>query len=172
MTGPHPGRPSLLPALFAVALIAALGAFLWLRRGEPRGVTAAAAPAVAAGEVAEPPAAPSSQPAPTAPPARVAAAASASATRLVPEDEPQLSDEEPPEAKSKKPKLTLDEKLALTQTHVEVMKTRAELLQRDIDALDAAGRKEEAAQKQILLTRLRAHMDRLRQAVAERREPE
>ena len=77
-----------------------------------------------------------------------------------------------PEAKAKKPKLTLDQKLELTTQHLDVMKTRATLLEKEIADAEAGGRKDEAAQKRVMLTRLNAHMDRLRAAVAEHREPQ
>lgn len=172
MSVPEPRKPSMLPAAFALLLIVALGVFVWMSRGaEHRDApaTAASAPAAAAGST--------SQPAPTPPVAHApTAAASGGAAQPTgppgPEDEPRLSSQQPPEPKAKKPKLTLDERLQLTQQHIGVMQTRAEAVQREIDALEAAGKKDDAAKMRVVLTRLKAHMDRLRAAIAEHREPE
>jgi hypothetical protein len=171
VSAPEPRKPSMLPAAFALMLIGALGVFVWLRRsGEHRDVpaTEASTPAAAA--------APTSQPAPTPPAAHAPSPSPSPSGGAVaptgPDGEPQMSSQEPPEPKAKKAKLTLDEKLQLAQQHVGVMQTRADVLQREIDGLDGAGKKEEAAQKRVMLTRLKAHMDRLRAAVAEHREPE
>jgi hypothetical protein len=72
----------------------------------------------------------------------------------------------------KKPAMTLDEKLAETQKHIDVMDRRAALVDKEIAALERDGKKQEAAEQRIVVTRLRAHMEELRKAVAERREPQ
>jgi hypothetical protein len=71
----------------------------------------------------------------------------------------------------RKPNLTLDEKLARAQKHIVVMERRATLLEKEIEALDNDGKKQEAADQRIVLKRLHEHTDELRAAIAERREP-
>jgi hypothetical protein len=166
-------KTSLLPALLALLLVGALAVIVWQRSGGERPpVAAPTTPAVAAAPSTTVVVPAPGHPLPAAPVAPAAAPAPPSST-VMPVDKPQLSSEaDEHEPKAKKPKLTLDEKLALTQEHLGAMQTRVDLLQKEIGALDAAGKKDEAAQKRVMLTRLKAHMERLRGAIAEHREPE
>jgi hypothetical protein len=162
VTGPEPRKTTVVPAILGLSAIAILAALLMLRRGHDAPPSRAVPPAAAptAGAPPEPPPAPigTTRPPPTA------------AER--PDGVPMMSRAEPPEPKAKKPPLTLDEKLELTEKHIAVMQTRAELLDREIRTAEAAGKKDEAEQKRIMLTRLKAHMEKLRAAVAEHREPQ
>ena len=76
------------------------------------------------------------------------------------------------EPKAKKPKMTLEEKLEETKKHVVVMERRAQLLEAEIAELEKTGQKDKAAEQRVVLQRLNAHAEKLRQAVAEGREPE
>lgn len=73
---------------------------------------------------------------------------------------------------AKKPKMTLQEKLVETKKHIAVMERRAELLAAEIAELDRKGETQKAAEQRIVLKRLEAHADKLRQDVAEGREPQ
>jgi hypothetical protein len=88
-----------------------------------------------------------------------------------PLDHPQAATGGPPDV-AKKPKMTLEEKLVETTKHIAVMGQRAEILEKEIADLERDGKKQEAAEQRIVLKRLRAHMEELRKAVAEKREPE
>jgi hypothetical protein len=79
--------------------------------------------------------------------------------------------ENPPDMTPKKGKITLDEKLAETAKHIQVMKRRTELLQTEIDQLDKAGKTKEAAEQRIVLERLEKHMKELQTAIDEHKEP-
>ena len=73
---------------------------------------------------------------------------------------------------AKKPKMTLEEKLAEATKHIEVMERRAKLLEDQIAELDRTGNQEVANEKRVLVQRIRLHVEKLRKAVAEKREPE
>ena len=156
------------PALLAVAALVGIYVFV-TRSGEdaeptrhaeaPRGsAPPAVAPSVAPAESPPPGQAPAESPppgqAPTKPP-----------HLLTPEE---FAGHEP---KAKKAKLTLEEKLVETQKHIVVMERRAQLLEAEIAELERTGDKAKAAEQRIVLARLREHADKLRQAVAEGREP-
>jgi hypothetical protein len=68
--------------------------------------------------------------------------------------------------------MNLDEKLAETKKHIEVMEHRAQLLEKEIAELERHGEKQKAAEQRIVLERLHKHADKLREDVAARREPE
>ena len=76
-----------------------------------------------------------------------------------------------PENTAKKAKMTLDERLAEAQKHIPVIERRAELIDQEIEKLEAAGKTQLAAQQRIVAKRLREHVVELKQAIAERREP-
>jgi len=83
---------------------------------------------------------------------------------------PHEVEDAPPEG-SKKPKLTLDEKLAETAKHIEVMKKRSQLLEKEIADLQKAGKTKEAQEQQVVLDRLKDHMKKLQTAIDEHKEP-
>ena len=72
---------------------------------------------------------------------------------------------------AKKPKMNLDERLEEAAKHVKVLERRAELLEKDIEDLDRAGKTKEAAEQRIVRKRLLDHAQELRTDVAERRDP-
>jgi hypothetical protein len=51
------------------------------------------------------------------------------------------------------------------------METRAGLLEEEIAGLDQAGKRAEADERRVVLKRLRIHMDELKKAIDEAREP-
>jgi len=150
-----------LPALLALAALLVL--FL-LMRGRSGGQRERPAPPVATGA--------STRPAPPASAALLPAAPDAGPTSKLGhkvDREPELWNQPRP---TPKPKLALQEKLVLAAKHVEVMATRAGLLEQEIAALERDGKQQAAAEQRIVLMRLRQHMESLRQAIAEGREPE
>ena len=156
------------PALLALGALVAL--YVFVTRDPER---AASAPAQSA-----PAAATAPMPAP---------ALAAPAPQPPPTPAPGSSDDQPPtitphvltpeeyaghEAKAKKPKMTLEEKLAETKKHIDVMEKRAKILEDEIAELERTGQKDKAAEQRIVLERLKAHADKLRKDVAAGREPE
>ena len=158
------------PALLALGALIAL--YVFVTRDPERAASAPAPPAPNA----------ATQPAPNAP-------ALAAPTQAPPPPAPALasSDDEPPtitphvltpeeyaghEAKPKKPKMTLEEKLAETRKHIDVMERRAKILEDEIAELERTGQKDKAAEERIVMERLKAHADKLRKDVAAGREPE
>lgn len=83
---------------------------------------------------------------------------------------PQVA-ESPPDNTPKKGKMNLDEKLAETAKHIDVMKHRADLLRAEIDQLDKAGKTKEAQEQRVVLERLEKHMKSLQTAIDEHKEP-
>jgi hypothetical protein len=156
------------PALLAVAALVAI--YLFVARDKSKAPAAAqhtpAAPAQRA------PAAPAQQtppaPAPSlTPEAQPAGEVPTGVPRaLTPEE---YAGHEP---KANKPPMVLEEKLAETKQHIVVMERRAHLLEAEIAELERKGENEKAAQQRVVLKRLNEHADKLRQAVAEGREPQ
>ncbi|MGE5185214.1 MAG: hypothetical protein ACM31C_24260 [Acidobacteriota bacterium] len=160
---------TLAPALLALAALIAVYVVA-TRDSEP----AASAPVPAAPAVATTPAPAAPAPAMTPPPELPTSHADPT------QDQPPtitphvLSPDEYAghEARPNKPKMTLDDKLAATRTHLEVMARRAKLLEAEIAELERTGQQDKAAQQRIVLRRLEAHADKLRADVAAGREPE
>jgi hypothetical protein len=153
------------PALLALGALIALYVYV-TRDPQP----AASAPAQPAPPVAAAPT-PAAAPAPAAPPSAPEAAPGEGPPTITPHalTPDEFAGHEP---HAKKPKLTLDEKLAETRTHIEVMERRAKLLEAEIGELERNGHSDKAAEQRIVLQRLKAHADKLRADVAAGREPE
>lgn len=161
---------SYAPALLAVVVLAGLYVFITHRHEEPEQPvpTAERAPA------------PVPAPAASAPPSLPVVHDDSTDPKPVPEatdgptKPPQaLTPEEYAghEAKAKKPKMNLEEKLAETTKHISVMEHRASLIDAQVAELEKAGKTKEAAEQRILADRLRKHVEELRADVAAGRDP-
>ncbi len=157
------------PALVALGALIALYVLVTRDSGPAASAPAPAAPAPSVATT--PPPAPAAAPALAPPPAPAETAPAEGAPTITPHV---LSPDEYAghEPKAKKPKMTLDDKLAETRTHIEVMDRRAKLLEAEIAELDRSGQKDKAAEQRIVLARLKVHADKLRADVAAGREPE
>lgn len=76
------------------------------------------------------------------------------------------------EAKAKKPKRTLEERIAAAKEHVLVIDRRVELMEKEIAELDKQGDTKKAEEQRVSVQRLKLHAEKLRKAIAEGREPE
>jgi 3-oxoacyl-ACP reductase-like protein len=152
---------AIAPALLALAALIAL--YVYVTRDPEPAASAPAKPPVA---TAPTPAV--AAPAPMPPPPSAPATAAPNITpHVLTSDE--YAGHEP---HAKKAKMTLDEKLAETRTHIEVMERRAKLLEAEIAELERSGQNDKAAEQRVVLSRLKAHADKLREDVAAGREPE
>jgi hypothetical protein len=150
---------AIAPALLALGALIAL--YIYVTRDPEPAASAPAKPPVA---TAPAPAAPA--PALT-PPSAPETATPAITPHVLTQDG--FAGHEP---HAKKAKMTLDEKLAETRKHIEVMERRAKLLEAEIAELERTGQADKAAEQRIVLQRLKAHADKLREDVAAGREPE
>jgi len=164
---------SIAPALAGLLLLAAIYLVMQLRgRGDepsaPAALPVAHGPATA-------PTAPGAAVKPAAKPAtpsmlpEVVDDIDPETGKIVPHDDPTLLPN--PGMTAKKPKMNLDERLAEAQKHIPVLERRAELIDKEIQTLEAAGKTKEAAEQRIVAKRLRDHAAALRQAIAEHKEP-
>ena len=153
---------AIAPALVALGALIAL--YVYVTRDPEPATSTPAKPPVA---TAPTPAATAPAPTTTPPPSAPDTAAPAITPHVLTSDE--FAGHEP---HAKKAKMTLDEKLAETRTHIEVMERRAKLLEAEIAELDRTGQADKAAEQRVVLQRLKAHADKLREDVAAGREPE
>lgn len=127
---------------------------------ETKSVSAPAAPAAPALPVAAQPLPPPPQP---------------QLPGVAPTTTPHMMDPEEAKAhepKAKLPKLTESEKVVAAKEHITVMDRRIELLEAEIAELDKKGDKAKADEQRVVVKRIKEHADKLKQDIAEGREPE
>lgn len=180
-TSPKKGFAAVLPVLGGLVAIAVLAIVVMMR--EPTRVRTPATPEVVP---TQPPAPEVVAPTAIAPPPATTTAAVAVAPPPASGDVPAYPEEDlrhvtPPSDKDQqtgpalsaaKPKMTLDEKLEETKKHIPTIEKHAASLEQEIKEAERAGRTEEANEKRIRVSRLRAHVAELQKAIDEKREPQ
>lgn len=164
------------PAAVALALIVAI--YIFARKKDPAPIVAAAS------TTSEPTSAqtiaPTNAPTPNAP-TMVASGPSAPATIVAPPPDPDEGVEKPgpppadasmydpngplPDGNTRGRSWQLDEKLSKTRESLKTMDLRAQGLEKEIADAEAAGRKDEASEKKVILARLRARQAELQRSL-------